>query len=146
MRRASATAALLALVALAWPRSPVAPPPAQQPDRQPAPAAPTPVRAAAPAAAPAAHHELVLPDGTTVPALNGAVDPAPLSRYWGPFPWSPIVGRERSSAGIEWYRHADGSYSTTEMAFVEQLGRQIALTRVAHPGPEHTPGPPPQRP
>ncbi len=97
------------------------------------------VAAAKPATAPVDRsRELELPDGTFVPALNGAVGAAPLSRYWGPFPWSPIVGTERSEAGIDWYRHADGSYSTTQMVWRKDLGRYDAMTRVAHPGPGPT--------
>ena len=79
--------------------------------------------------------ELELPDGTFVPALNGAVGASPLAMYWGITPWSPIVGVERSSAGVDWYRHEDGSYSTTEMVWRKDLGRNAAMTRVAHPGP-----------
>lgn len=82
-------------------------------------------------------HELELPDGSFVPTLNGALDAAPLQRYWSAQrPWSPIVGVERSEAGIDWYRHADGSYSTTQMVWRSDLGREDAMTRVAHPGPE----------
>ena len=94
---------------------------------------------AAPAAAPKAtvapSRELLLPDGTSVPTLNDAVDAAPLARYWGPFPWSPIVG-VRSGAGVDWYEHADGSFSTTQMVWRSDLGRMAAMTRVAHPGPQ----------
>lgn len=94
-------------------------------------------RSKAPAAKPVAdkRHQLLLPDGTFVDALNGAVDAPPLGDYWGPFDWSPIVGVERSSAGVDWYKHADGSYSTTEMVMRSDLGRKAAMTRVAHPGP-----------
>ena len=80
-------------------------------------------------------HKLELPDGTLVDALNGAVDAPPLKDYWGTFEWSPIIGIERSSAGVDWYKHADGSYSTTEMVMRTDLGRKAAMTRVAHPGP-----------
>src|SRR5687768_7506336 len=35
----------------------------------------------------------LLPDGKRVPALNGAISPAPLRSAWPPHvPWSPIVG------------------------------------------------------
>lgn len=78
---------------------------------------------------------LKLPDGTSVATLNGAVDAPPLGDFWGPFPWSPIVGVERNDAGLDWYRHADGSYSTTQMVLRQDLGRAVAMTRVAHPGP-----------
>jgi hypothetical protein len=79
--------------------------------------------------------KLALPDGTFVDALNGAIDSPPMSDFWGPFDWSPIVGIERSSADVDWYKHADGSYSTTEMVMRTDLGRKAAMTRVAHPGP-----------
>lgn len=79
--------------------------------------------------------QLLLPDGTSVPTLNGAVDAAPLAKFWGPRPYSPIVGVERSSAGIDWYRHENGSYSTTQMVWRADLGRYDAMTRVAHEGP-----------
>lgn len=79
---------------------------------------------------------LELPDGSFVAALNGARDVAPLRHYWSAQrPWSPIVALERSSAGIDWYRHEDGSYSTTQMVWRSDLGREDAMTRVAHPGP-----------
>lgn len=87
----------------------------------------------------AGSRELLLPDGTTVPTLNDAVDAAPIGTYWGQSPWSPIVGIERSSAGVDWYRHADGSYSTTQMVWRRDLGRHVAMTRVAHPGPAAAP-------
>jgi hypothetical protein len=78
---------------------------------------------------------LELPDGTFVATLNGAVDAPSMKDFWGPFDWSPIVGTERSSAGVDWYEHADGSFSTTEMVWRPDLGRKAAMTRVAHPGP-----------
>lgn len=80
--------------------------------------------------------DLLLPDGTSVPTLNGATDAEPLATYWGPFPWSPIVGVERNDQGLDWYRHADGSYSTTQMVWRQDLGRMAAMTRVAHPAPQ----------
>ncbi|HEX6813547.1 MAG TPA: hypothetical protein VF384_18150 [Planctomycetota bacterium] len=83
--------------------------------------------------------ELELPDGTFVPALNGAVGASGIANYWGPMPWSKIVGVERSSAGLDWYRHEDGSYSTTQMVWRKDLGRYAAMTRVAHPGPAPAP-------
>ena len=79
-----------------------------------------------------------LPDGSFVAPLNGAIDPAPLA--WPPnVPWSPIVGRELGAAGVEWYVHADGSRSTTEMKWRADLGRLDAVTRLARPGPTAPP-------
>jgi hypothetical protein len=80
--------------------------------------------------------ELALPDGTFVKPLNGAVDPQPLEQFWGAWPWSPIVGVERSSVGVDWYRHADGSYSTTQRLWRSDTKEWVTATRVAHPGPE----------
>ncbi len=80
--------------------------------------------------------QLALPDGTFVPALNNAVEAAPLADYWGNWPWSPIVGVEANSAGIDWYRHEDGSYSTTQMVWRSDKQRYLPMTRVAHPSPQ----------
>lgn len=91
------------------------------------------------ASAPEGNRELQLPDGSVVPTLNDAVDAAPIAQFWGSQPWSPIVGVERSSAGLDWYKHADGSYSTTQMVWRSDLGRHAAMTRVAHPGPVPAP-------
>lgn len=96
-------------------------------------------RASATAANTTGSRDLLLPDGTTVPTLNDAVDAAPIAKFWGSSPWSPIVGVERSSAGVDWYKHADGSYSTTQMVWRSDLGRHAAMTRVAHPGPAPAP-------
>ncbi|MBK8098867.1 MAG: hypothetical protein IPK26_17270 [Planctomycetes bacterium] len=85
-----------------------------------------------PASGPAAD-QLVLPDGTSVPALNDARGVPPLQQFWGQRPWSPIVRVERSDLGIDWYVHADGTRSTTEMKWREDLGRLDAMTRVAQP-------------
>lgn len=85
-------------------------------------------------------HQLELPDGTFVAALNGATDPAPLKQYWGSqVPWSPIVGVERNDQGVDWYRHANGSYSTTQMVWRSDLKAYAPMTRVGHQGPAVTP-------
>jgi hypothetical protein len=135
------TAAIAALAAFAWPAHQPAPAPAAAPAvTQPAALLPRAI-AAVPVPPPAADHraELELPDGTFVPSLNGAVGARPIATAWGSQPWSPIVATERSDRGVDWYVHADGSRSTTEMQFRSDLARLDALTRVAHPGPK--PGP-----
>ena len=109
-----------------------APPRSDAPDRATGRLAPSPPAPRAEATAPSTRLEL--PDGSYVDALNGATDAPPMRDYWGPFAWSPIVGVERSDAGVDWYRHADGSYSTTQMVLRKDLGRMAAMTRVAHPG------------
>jgi hypothetical protein len=102
-----------------------------------------PVREAAPVAPPtpvsppaAGGETWLLPDGTRVPALNGATGAKPLSEAWPrDVPYSPIVRTERTSAGVDWYVHADGSRSTTEMKWRADLGRSDAVTRLARPTP-----------
>lgn len=114
-----------------------APTPAAPPDeRAAAPAAGAPPVTAATRAEPAGATWL-LPDGSCVAALNGAVDPKPLADAWpAGVPWSPIIGVERSPAGLDWYVHADGSKSTTEMKWRADLGREDAVTRLARPAPQ----------
>lgn len=114
-----------------------APAPAAPPDER----APAPVAVALPAIAAAstapAGTTWLLPDGSRVAALNGAVDPKPLADAWpAGVPWSPIIGVERSAAGIDWYVHADGSKSTTERKWRADLGREDAVTRLARPAPQ----------
>lgn len=80
---------------------------------------------------------LLLPDGSRVPALNGARSPKPMSEVWPvSVPWSPITGVEHSPAGIDWFVHADGSRSTTQMVWRADLGREDAMTRLARPTPQ----------
>jgi hypothetical protein len=79
---------------------------------------------------------LLLPDGSRVAALNGARSPRAMSEVWPTgVPWSPITGVERSPAGIDWFVHADGSRSTTQMVWRADLGRMDAMTRLARPTP-----------
>lgn len=139
---------LLLLAWRAWPATAVviAPPSDPSPSAAEAPsqAAPPAAGAVTPTAVAAPKREdhrgeLELPDGTFVPALNGAITPEPLAKYWGPWPWSPITGVEANDKGVQWYRHEDGSYSTTEVLWDEGGKRHVTLTRVAHPGPANTP-------
>lgn len=133
-----------------WLRVGEQPPPAAPAAPGAAPAALPPVPATAPAVAapipeppPADRSKyLELPDGSFVPTLNGATNVAPLAKFWGSqVPWSPIVGIERNDQGIDWYRHENGSYSTTQMVLVSRSGRQSyePMTRVGHRGPANTP-------
>ena len=73
---------------------------------------------------------LLLPDGSEVKPLNGAKNPPKM--LWQNPQWSPIVGTEHSS-GLDWYVHADGTYSTTIMLWRSDLGRTDATTQVLHP-------------
>ena len=75
---------------------------------------------------------LQLPDGTFVPALNGAIRPPPIS-WPNDKPWSPIVGREIDTLGNEWYVHADGTKTITNMLWRSDLGRKDGSTQSYHP-------------
>ena len=73
---------------------------------------------------------LQMPDGSFVPTLNGVLHPANL--VWGDVPWSPIV-RKQIDPNVEWYVHADGTYTTTMMQWRSDLGRTDAVTLCLHP-------------
>ena len=154
MRSFALALALAVLMALGWvvlrgsrtAPVPGAVPPALAASGQGAPAAAVAVPAAAAQPAPAAgvpqqeSRQWLLPDGTRVATLNGATDAPPLAGFWGTsVPWSPILGIERNDQGLDWYRHANGSYSTTQMVWRSDLGRNLAMTRVAHPAPVGAP-------
>ena len=144
-----AAAAVVAIAAIGL-RENAAPPAADPP-----PAVVTPAATLAPAAPAAAvpapvvpvraatrEASLELPDGTFVPMLNGATGALSLKQYWGARPWSPILHVVRSDAGVDWYVHADGTFTTTEMKWRSDLGRLDAMTRIAIPKGE----PPPVKP
>ncbi len=142
MSRSLVVALLLVLGGLAWWATSSDEPPTHL-DQPPAPvAAPTapPARLqyTAPVATrtpePAARKRMVLlPNGDYVPTLNGVLD-APAMDWPTSIPYSPIIGRE-STATLDWYVHADGSKSTTQMAFRTDLGRMGPVTTVANPAP-----------
>lgn len=123
--------------------TPKAPPPTAAaptpPTTAPAAVVPLPERGRKPAPPAGRPDQLALPDGSFVATLNGATDVPPLGDYWGNWPWSPIVGVERSSAGLDWYKHADGSFSTTQMAWSSTLKAHVPMTRVAHPSTDTAP-------
>jgi hypothetical protein len=73
---------------------------------------------------------LKMPDGSFVPTLNGVVNPAPIA--WGSVPYSPIV-RKQIDPTVEWYVHADGTYTTTIMQWRSDLKRNDACTVCLHP-------------
>ncbi len=111
----------------------VRPNPAQE--SPPPTAARVPLREApAPTRTPPVPAEMIrYPDGTFMPPLNGVKQPALL--HWPPEePFSPIVGKQMAG-DVEWYVHADGTQSTTQMVFRSDLGREVAVTHVARPLP-----------
>lgn len=95
-----------------------------------APAEPAPV--AAPAAA-ASAGTMQFPDGSSRPALNGATQalevPWPAAR-----PWSPIVETVHHG-GTDWYRHADGTFTTTIVRIEEVSGKELQIPLCCTPRP-----------
>ena len=81
--------------------------------------------------APKGKGRLLLPGGRAVAALNGVEESVEL--LWPTdLAWSPIIATERSG-GLEYYVHADGSRSTTQMLYRSDLGREAATSAVYNP-------------
>ena len=76
------------------------------------------------------------PDGSSFPALNGVDEPVKLI-WTGGRPYSPIVGRmfDGPPNNLDWYVHADGSYSTTAMRQIRLGGPLVATGMVQAPVP-----------
>jgi hypothetical protein len=112
------------------PRKPVPAPKQREQPAQP----PQPVQAPVQAPQPAAAQPKMLrfPDGSLREPLNGVTDPKPVD-WPAQIPYAPVVGRMRDAQGLEWYRHADGSRTTTQMFFHQQLGKMVPMTRVENP-------------
>ena len=77
-----------------------------------------------------AERRLKMPDGSFVPTLNGVVNPAAI--VWHSGPYSPVV-RKQVDPTLEWYVHADGTYTTTIMQWRSDLGRNDACTLCMKP-------------
>jgi len=73
-----------------------------------------------------------LPDGSRTRVLNGAYGAPPMLWPRGR-PYSPIVKTVRDARNFEWFVHADGTMSITQMAFRTDLGRTEAVTNVFCP-------------
>ncbi|MBK8101235.1 MAG: hypothetical protein IPK26_29490 [Planctomycetes bacterium] len=141
---------LLLVIALAgcaggyfWLRSGPGAAPATTPEVAPtdpgvAAAVPAPATANTPPAQPAgpppapSKGKAIYPDGSEHPALNGVEEPIKVA-WPGQVPFSPIVGQFVDGDGLQWYRHEDGSQSTTKMTWRKDLGRNAAMTLVANP-------------
>lgn len=106
----------------------------------PAPAVASPVVADAHAGAPATKPPVAgkqgtmrFPDGSTRPALNGVTEvleiPWPSDR-----PWSPVVEQVQHN-DVDWFRHADGSFSTTIVRKEEVSGRMVQMPLCFTPAP-----------
>lgn len=76
-------------------------------------------------------HRLYFPDGSYLPALNGATNAKPV--VFRDRPYAPVIGKKKDSSGRQWYEHEDGSFSTTFMGYRKDLGRMDAITQVANP-------------
>ena len=114
-------------------KEPEPPPVAPQQPQLPPPKLPVEPATATPLA-PAQDNEphVTYPDGSMWPALNGVKKPAAVTWPAG-HPFAPVVSKFRDSLGLEFYRHADGSLSTTQMMFRKDLGRDDAITQVYLP-------------
>ena len=77
-------------------------------------------------------NQLLLPDGTTVPVLNGAFG-APELGWPDHRPWSPIVSKATDEDGDEWYVHEDGSRSITKNLYHAHLKGMAPVTSVYNP-------------
>ncbi|MCA8971762.1 MAG: hypothetical protein KDC95_18375 [Planctomycetes bacterium] len=84
--------------------------------------------------APAGGTHFRLPDGTFAPCLNG-IHHAPPMQWPRDVPWSTIRRKIVDRQGKEWYEHADGSYSTTEMMYRSDLGHSEPVVQVRNPVP-----------
>ena len=92
------------------------------------------VHAAAPkASAPAAIAETTFADGSKLPALNGVT--MALTMPWpGGGPFSPVL-EVITHQGQQWYRHEDGSMSTTVVARDEVSGKPVTVPMCCRPEP-----------
>jgi hypothetical protein len=95
--------------------------------------------AATPAAAPAAAGGSIrFPDGSSKPALNGVTEalelPWPADR-----PFAAVLDVV-SHAGTDFYRHADGTFSTTVVRTESVSGKQVQIGLCYSPSPADSVG------
>ncbi|MBL8723626.1 MAG: hypothetical protein JNK49_06235 [Planctomycetes bacterium] len=129
------------------PPAPDAPAPAEKPPTPMPPPQPVAVALTFPKVEQVPENErLSMPDGSFVPTLNGVKNPAKIA--WGEFPYSPVV-RIQKDPTLDWYVHADGTYTTTIMQWRSDLGREDPVTLCLHPAqataveaPDEASGPP----
>ncbi len=76
---------------------------------------------------------LTLPDGSSVPCLNGVKDTLRLK--WPGGAYSPIVSTRLDDRNLHWYVHADGSQSTTMIADGVHLGQAVQQPMAIHAKP-----------
>jgi hypothetical protein len=101
--------------------------------RPPAPAAAAPTAAESPAQPSAAPAALaVFPDGSTWPLLNGVTETVTMP--WPDRPFSPVA-EKITDQGQDWYRHVDGTWTTTVLRPETVSGRMVAMGLVFTPKP-----------
>lgn len=111
------------------PAAPAAPAPPRE-----APKAVVPVPATAAAKVPATNAMrpvLVMPDGQELPLLNGVTSAKPPIWPEGR-PYAEVVDKV-VVGGVEYYRHKDGTMTTTQLLWRPDLGRYDATTQVKAP-------------
>ena len=67
----------------------------------------------------------MFPDGTWLAPLNGVKFAPPFRGWPRKIPYSPVVGIIDGDKNVQWFEHADGSVSTTQLAPTEQGGRKF---------------------
>lgn len=74
------------------------------------------------------------PDGTARTALNGVT--VPLTIDWpGQRPYSPVVEVVTNENGVSFWKHADGSFSTTLVRVETVSGKVVQFAQTYTPGP-----------
>jgi hypothetical protein len=74
------------------------------------------------------------PDGTTLTALNGVT--VPLRIDWpGNRPYAAVVEVVTNDNGVAFYKHADGSFSTTLQRIETVSGKLVQFAQTYTPGP-----------
>ncbi len=82
---------------------------------------------------PRAQRGIPLPRGGFLPALNGVVQSSPIDRPAAKGALPAVVAVVVDESGLEWYRHADGSMTTSRYVFHEARKRWEAMTFHAIP-------------
>ena len=67
----------------------------------------------------------VFPDGTWHPPLNGVKAAPPFPGFAEGYKYSPVVKIVHGDGNIDWFQHADGSVSTTQLLPTMQHGRKF---------------------
>ena len=82
---------------------------------------------------PRADRGIPLPGGGFLPGLNGVVQSSPIDRPASKGVLPVVVAVVVDDSGLEWYRHADGSMTTSRYVFHEARKRWEAMTFHAIP-------------